>query len=92
MRELPESTDPAAMVRAPSHSLGIWTETAQPEPVSVGGVAGQRFHLAQRGFFKESAVVRRGKELYVFSIVGQQGDVSARDEIRGVLDGLAWTK
>jgi len=91
MQALPESTNVADLVRGPSHSLGPWPDGGLPEKVEIGGVSGDRYRLAQRDTMKESVVVRRGKNLYVFSVVAPKSETRLRDQIRDVLQSVAWT-
>ncbi|MFO0867800.1 MAG: hypothetical protein U0935_02530 [Pirellulales bacterium] len=77
-----------------SHGVPVWQREAEPESLTVGGAAAQRFmYQARTGtstMHKDVTVFRRGARVFSFVGLYWDDDHNAQEEIRRAIGSIVW--
>ncbi len=95
MIDLPPSTDVPTYLAGSSFGVKQWRRTGSMEPVSTGGLAGERYEFTGRvggkdDMTKEVVVFRRGSRCYFFIGLFPPKDAGARAQIRQAVASTVW--
>lgn len=94
--DLPEDSDLAEYLSAPSFSVRRWRSLERAESIEVDGVKGTRFRFSGqvegRELAREVTAFRRDGRVYFFTVLYSPKDTAAPEQVRRSISRITWTK
>jgi hypothetical protein len=94
LADLPESTNLAELLGAPTLNVKDWRPVGAAEPLEVNGKSGVRLvftgHLGKDEMIREVVTFRRGERVYFFTGMFGRTNTTARDQMRQAVVSTTW--